>query len=501
MDDLKKLKEMDHEAYLLTHGIAVLYWDQETYMPENAVEERSEQISLFEGILHNKLIDDKWGELFAGLSVDEHSVPDNISDTDQAFLRESYRRYKRKIKLPVELVTEFSAEVSIAQSKWIKAKKTDDYSLFSPHLEKLLGYSREMADLIGYDEHPYDALLDEYEPWMKAEEVKRVFDKLEPGLRSLIDRIGKAPQVDTEFLNQDFPVEMQGKFGKMLQEGMGYDYNRGRLDITAHPFMTSLGYNDVRLTTHYNKNDLLSGIYSNIHEAGHGQYEQGFGKGLRGSLLANGSSMGIHESQSRFWENIVGRDINYWANYYPELVKIYPEQLKDVHLNDFYKAVNKVEPSLIRIEADEVTYSMHVILRFRLEMDMIAGDLSVKDLPDAWNAESEKLFGIKPDSNSQGILQDIHWAAGLYGYFPTYALGNLYGAQFTNIMKEDLPDFDLCLIKGDLLPIKEWLNGKIHKYGSSVSASDLIKQISGESLNPQYFLEYLEKKYKTIYDI
>ena len=501
MDDIKVLKKMDHEAYLLSHSIAVLYWDQETYMPDSAVEERSEQVSLLEGILHEKLIDDKWGELFSRLSVNDKSVPESFSSLDQAFLRESYRRYKRKIKLPVGLVTDFSAEVSIAQSKWVKAKKDNNYSLFSPHLNKLINYSREIADLVGYDEHPYDALLDEYEPWMKTSEVKAVFDKFEPGLRSLIERIKDAPQIDSSFLNQPYPVELQDQFGKKLQKGMGYDFERGRLDVTSHPFSTTLGYNDVRVTTRYNENDLLSGLFGNIHEAGHGQYEQGFGKDLRGSLLADGTSMGIHESQSRFWENIIGRDINYWAHNYPELVKIFPEQLQNVSLTEFYKAVNKVEPSLIRIEADEVTYSMHVIMRFRLELALISGDLSVNDLPDAWAAESEKLLGIKPETFSEGLLQDIHWSAGLYGYFPTYALGNLYGAQFTNIMRDDIKDFDLCLITGELLPIKNWLHDKIHKYGSSVSATDLIRNISGESLNSDYFLKYLEKKYRTIYDI
>jgi len=321
MDDLKKLKEMDHEAYLMSHGIAVLYWDQETYMPDTAVEERSEQIALFEGILHNKLTDDKWGELFSRLSICDNSIPDSYSSTDRAFLRESYRRYKKKIKLPVEHVTKFSAEISIAQSKWVKARNNDDFSIFSPYLKNLIAYSQQTAEFIGYDEHPYDALLDEYEPWLKSSEVKREFDNLEPGLRSLIERIENAPQLDSSFLKREYPVELQDEMGRILQKGMGYDYNRGRLDLTAHPFSTTLGYNDVRVTTHYNKNDLLSGIFSNIHEAGHGQYEQGFGKDLQGTLLADGTSMGIHESQSRFWENIVGRDINYWAHYYPELVK------------------------------------------------------------------------------------------------------------------------------------------------------------------------------------
>jgi len=392
MDDLKKLKEMDHEAYLMSHGIAVLYWDQETYMPDTAVEERSEQIALFEGILHNKLTDDKWGELFSRLSICDNSIPDSYSSTDRAFLRESYRRYKKKIKLPVEHVTKFSAEISIAQSKWVKARNNDDFSIFSPYLKNLIAYSQQTAEFIGYDEHPYDALLDEYEPWLKSSEVKREFDNLEPGLRSLIERIENAPQLDSSFLKREYSVELQDEMGRILQKGMGYDYNRGRLDLTAHPFSTTLGYNDVRVTTHYNKNDLLSGIFSNIHEAGHGQYEQGFGKDLQGTLLADGTSMGIHESQSRFWENIVGRDINYWAHYYPELVKKFPDQLKTVSLDDFYRAVNEVKPSLIRIEADEVTYSMHIILRFRLEMALISGDLSVKDLPDAWKGESEKLL-------------------------------------------------------------------------------------------------------------
>jgi carboxypeptidase Taq len=501
MNDLIKIKELDHEIYLLSHGIAVLYWDQETYMPEKAVEERAEQIALFEGILHKKLTDEKWGELFVKLDVNDENIPDKYSFTDKAFLKEAYRRYKRKVKLPINLVTKMAGEISIAQSRWVKAKERNEFSVFSPHLEKIIDYSREIAGLVGYDQNPYDALLDEYEPWMKTETVKKVFDDLEPGLRSLIERIQRAPQVDSSFLDQDFPVNLQNQFGKMLQKGMGYNFERGRLDLTAHPFSTTLGYDDVRVTTHYNKNDLLSGIFSNIHEAGHGQYEQGFGEDLKGTLLADGTSMGIHESQSRFWENIVGRDINYWAYFYPELVKIFPDQLHHVSLADFYRAVNKVEPSLIRIESDEVTYTMHIILRFRLEQALISGDIRVRDLPDAWAAESEKLLGIKPDTDSTGVLQDIHWAAGLFGYFPTYALGNLYGAQFTNTLKNEMPDFNLNLLNGNLLPIKKWLNDNIHKYGSSVSASGLIRNISGEGLNSRFFLAYLEDKYKTIYDI
>lgn len=501
MNELGKLKNMDHDVHLLSHGIAVLYWDQETNMPDSAVDERSEQIALLEGILHKKLTEDSWGELFSKLSVSDDGVPDSYNKIDRAFLRESYRRYKRKVKLPVDHVEKFAATVSIAQSKWVKAREGDDYSLFSPYLEKLIDYSKKTADYVGFDEHPYDALLDEYEPWMKASEIQREFDNLEPGLRSLIERIKMAHQVDSSFLKQDFPVDLQDKFGRILQSGMGYDFKRGRLDLTAHPFTTTLGHNDVRVTTHYRKDDLLSGIFCNIHEAGHGQYEQGFGEELRGTLLADGTSMGIHESQSRFWENTVGRDINYWAHYYPELVKVFPEQLKNISLNDFYKAVNRVEPSLIRIEADEVTYSMHIILRFRLEMDLISGNLTVKDLPEAWNAESERLLGIKPDTYSEGLLQDIHWAAGLFGYFPTYALGNLYGAQFVNVMKNDIPEYNLNLLKGNLLPLKDWLVENIHKFGSLVSAADLIRNISGEKLDAQYFLKYLEDKYKTIYDI
>lgn len=495
MDHLKKLKELERESYLLSHAIAVLYWDQETYMPENAVEERAEQIALLEGMLHKKQTEDSWGEIFESLK------PENLSELDQALLKETSRRYKRKVKLPVDLVERFAAEVSIAQSKWVKAKGEENFNIFSPHLEKLVSYSREMADLIGYENHPYDALLDEYEPWMTAEEVKSEFDKLEPGLRNLIERIKKAPQVDSSFLDQEYPVELQDKFGRILQEGMGYDYNRGRLDQTAHPFTSTLGFNDVRVTTHYHSNDLLSAIFSNIHEGGHGQYEQGFAEELKYTLLADGTSMGIHESQSRFWENIVGRDIHFWSYYYPELVKIFPEQLNQVSLDHFYKAVNKVEPSLVRIEADEVTYTMHVILRFRMEMALIAGELSIKDLPEAWNAESEKLLGIKSTTLSKGVLQDIHWSAGLFGYFPTYALGNLYGAQFTKVLKNEMPEYNNNLMTGNLKPIQDWLHDRIHKHGSSVSASGIIESISGGKLDSSCFMTYLEDKYKTVYDI
>lgn len=501
MNNILQLKKMDREASLLSHGIAVLSWDQETVMPDKAIKERSEQISLFEGILHEKLTDDRWGELFSKLSVNNDSLPTDLDQTDIAFLRKAYRRYERKMKIPVDLVSKLSGEISMSQSIWVKAKEGDDYASFVPHLEKLIDYSRTIADLVGYDESPYDALLDEYEPSMRSSELKRVFDNLEPGLRDLINRIGAAPQVDCSFLDQDFPVKLQDEMGRKLQKDMGYDFNRGRLDLTEHPFTTTLGFNDVRVTTHYHCNDLLSGIFSNIHEAGHGQYEQGFAENLRGSLLADGASMGIHESQSRFWENIVGRDIHYWAYYYPELVKLFPHQLQAVSLSDFYKAINRVEPSFVRIEADEVTYSMHIILRYRIEEALISGNLTVKDLPDAWAAESEKLLGITPQTNSKGVLQDIHWAVGLFGYFPTYALGNLYGAQFQHAMKSEMKDYDQNLLTGNLKPLEIWLNNNIHQYGATFTASELVKNITGEKLNSKYFLNYLNDKYKTVYDI
>ncbi len=502
-DAVKRLKAIDREIQLVEHTQAILGWDEETYMPPKAVEERSEQMALIQGILHNKTVSPEIGELLAaaGASDDNPKGDTNLPELDRAFLRAVHRRYAQETRLPEELVTEFARATSKATAVWKEARRRNDFAMFAPNLKGLVELVRKVADHLGYDEHPYDALLDRYEPWMKTSQVKEIFDPLAVKLADLVERIKSAEQVDTSFLDRPFSVEKQEQFGNYLLGKLGYPLERGRLDVSAHPFTTTLGFDDVRITTRYREDLLLSSISGTIHETGHALYELGFSDELGGTLLATGTSLGIHESQSRTWENVIGKSRAFWEHNLPELKRLFPGELGNVSVDQFYRAINKVEPSLIRIEADEVTYSLHVVLRFELECQLLTGDLAVDDAPAAWNERMESLVGIRPDSDADGILQDTHWASGLMGYFPTYALGNLYGAQFTKKMRSDIPKLDAEIAAGNLNAILDWLRSNIHVHGAALTANEICEKVTGESLNPQYFIDYLEAKFGEIYSL
>jgi carboxypeptidase Taq len=361
-----------------------------------------------------------------------------------------------------------------------------------------LELNTEKAEAIGYAEHPYDALLDEFEPWMSTATVSTVFADLREKLVPLVEQITARQEEDESFLNATFPVEKQKQFGRTVLETMGYDFNRGRLDVSVHPFTTAVGADDVRITTRYNPQYFRTGLFGTIHEAGHALYEMGIDPSYKQSILGEGTSLGVHESQSRMWENMIGRSIPFWRYFYPRLRELFPKQLSEVQLSAFVRAVNRVRPSFIRIEADEVTYSLHIILRFELEQALLTGDLAVDDLPEAWNDGMERLLGIRPQHNSEGVLQDIHWAMGAIGYFPTYALGNLYAAQFYRAMAADMPDIEQRMARGDLASIRDWLGARIHRPGSSKTAGELLQEVTGEDLNPEYFTSYLEEKFRLL---
>ncbi len=500
-NSLERLKEIDREIQLLEHTSALLGWDQETYMPKKAIGERARQQSLLSGIIHDKRTDRETGELLSALGITNTTerIDSSMDDADRAFLRKFSREYFREIRIPKKLVVEFSREASLSQAAWIEARKKSDFSIFAPHLKKIIDLTREKAEEIGYSDHPYDALLDEYEPFATTLYVQNIFSSLKPPLRNLVEKIAGAQQVDNHFLYKKYPVKRQKEFGQKILSDLGYDFNRGRLDISAHPFTTTLGFNDVRLTTRYNENSIKTGLFGIIHECGHGLYELGIDEKLSGTILAQGTSLGIHESQSRTWENMIGLSLPFWKYYFPKLQKTFPDQLNGVSLNSFYKGINKSEPSMIRIDADEVTYSLHIILRFELELSLITGDLNVEDLPEAWNSMMKELLGIVPANDAEGVLQDVHWSFGAIGYFPTYALGNLYGAQFYSKMNRDLGGIDSMMERGDFRKILRWLRETIHQYGSTYTAEELCIHATGESLNPDYFIRYLEKKYSSIY--
>lgn len=500
---LAQLKKRGRELYLLSHATDVVHWDMETYMPAKGADERAEQLALLEGLSHQKATAPELGELFEALRADslddpEHPVEDQC---DKAYIREFFRNYKRQVKLPGRLVEEFARETGRAHAVWIKAKEEQNFTRFQGNLEAIIGLCREKAECLGYEEHPYDALLDEFEPWMTTGEVETLFGDLKAGLTTLVAAIAEAPPVEAAFLQRDYPVSGQEKLGRMAVEALGYPWDRGRVDITAHPFTTTLGQDDVRITTRYFADNVLSGLFSNIHEAGHGLYELGFGPEIAGNLLADGASLGIHESQSRTWENMIGRSRAFWDYFYPRFQEIFPDQTANVSLDQFYRAVNQVQPSLIRVDADEVTYSLHVILRFELEKALLEGSLKVSDLPEAWNAGMKELLGITPENDAVGVLQDVHWSAGLVGYFPTYALGNLYGAQFYRAMDKALGGLDRLIAQGQLAPVLQWLRENIHRYGSRYSAGELCLNATGEKLDAGYFMGYLERKYAGIYGL
>ncbi|MDF1569502.1 MAG: carboxypeptidase M32 [Spirochaetaceae bacterium] len=493
------LKELDETVTRLGHVAALLEWDQETYLPEKAIEERSNQVAMIMGLHHEKVVDPSWESLFVELGYDGGGGPDGVDEIDNAFLRESYKRWKKKAKVPKRLVEEMARVTSISQAAWASARKADDFTAFAPHLRKVLDLEKEYALIVNPDADPYDTLLDEYEPGAKGDEIADLFDGLAAGLDDLLRKIQSGNRPPSSFLEKPYSVAKQNEFGKIVQQYMGYDTHRGRLDLSTHPFTTTLGPDDVRVTTRYDENLVLSGLFSNIHEAGHGLYEQGVGRSLRGTILADGTSLGIHESQSRFWENVVGRSRPFWNKWYPEFSRLFAENLETVDVGTFYRAVNQVRPSLIRVEADEVTYSFHIIIRFRLERALLAGDLTVEDLPEAWRESYRDLLGITPSNDADGCLQDVHWSVGLIGYFPTYALGNLYAAQFTRAMENELGPLGDLVADDRIGKVLGWLRKNIHSHGRVYLPGELCRRVTGAELDPGYFLDYLNAKYSEVY--
>jgi carboxypeptidase Taq len=500
---LKRLKELDRELQVWNHVQAILHWDQETQMPDKAIDERAEQLTALSALIHEKSSSDELGSLLSDLGADDDkpSGSDELSALDRSLVRQVFRDYRQSTKLPAEFVRRLARATSLGQKIWSEARAKSDFSHFAPRLTELVELALERAEYLGYEDHPYDALLDQYEPFMKTAQVESVFAELEGGLVPLVEAIRSAPQVDDSFLLKDFPVDGQKSFGEEVLGYLGYEMDRGRLDVSTHPFTTGLGRDDVRITTRYNANYFKTSIFGTIHEAGHGLYELGVGEDVKGTSLGQGTSLGIHESQSRMWENMIGRSAPFWDFFYPKLVSRFPDQLAGVDERSFYRAVNKVEPSFIRVEADEVTYSLHIILRFHLETKLLTKQLGVNELPDAWREESKALLGIVPESDADGVLQDIHWSMGGIGYFPTYALGNLYAAQFYRSMEQEIPDLQEKLRAGDFSAPLNWLRTNIHKPGASLTAGELCRQVTKEDLNPNYFLDYLRAKYSDIYDL
>jgi carboxypeptidase Taq len=489
---LRRMQEID----LLNTTAGVLGWDQETGMPSANAEHRGNQLSLLSGLVHERFTAPEIGDLIEKAS--QHFEGSENSEEDRAVnLREWKRDYDRSKKLPKELVESFARVSAEAQVAWMEARSTKSFSLFQPHLEKIVELSRRQADFWGWSEHPYDALLEEYEPGLTSAELERVFPPLFEKLRHLAQKINASPAPpDTAFLHRPFPIKNQRLFCKRLAETIGFDFSRGRLDVSTHPFTTGLGPGDTRITTRFDELDFSNALFSTLHEAGHGLYDQGLPTGtLTGTPRASAVSLGIHESQSRLWENIVGRNFGFWKFLYPDFQKSSYDAFSDIPLEKFFAAINQSKASFIRTEADEVTYNLHIGLRVRLEKDLLVGKLRCADVPDAWNAGMVHFLGIEPPDDAQGCLQDVHWSHGSFGYFPTYTLGNLYAAQFFNAARKDLGDLESAFSRGDFRPLKNWLNENIHRHGKRYRAGELCLQLTGAPLTPGPYLEYLENKF------
>ncbi len=482
------------EIQVATSIEGLLDWDQETYMPPKGAETRAAQSALIAGVGHEKLIDEEFGRLLQ--QVEKEQDADPVIATN---VREMRRVYDRKVKLPTSLVQEIARTTAMAKNAWLKARGESAFGHFAPHLEKLVDLKRQVAEKVGYQTEPYDALMDEFEPGARSADIQRVFDGVKAELVPLVAAIKSAPrQPDTSLLERECPQAAQAAFARRVAEAMGFDFQAGRIDISAHPFCSGASPLDVRLTTRYDEHYLPTSLFGVMHEAGHGLYEQGLDQEHAHTPMGMGVSLGIHESQSRMWENMVGRGRPFWVHYFPSLQAEFPV-FAGVSLDDWHFAINTVRPSFIRVEADEVTYNLHIMLRFNIERQMIAGRLKVKDVPQAWNDMFRQMLGITPPDDAQGCLQDIHWCLGIFGYFPTYALGNLYAAQFFQAARRALPDLDDLVARGELLPLRDWLRENIHRHGQRYRAAELVKRVTGQPLSHRPFMDYLTGKLKPLY--
>ncbi|MCA9145114.1 MAG: carboxypeptidase M32 [Planctomycetaceae bacterium] len=488
------------ETALLQSIAELLGWDERTKMPPAAGAYRAEQMTYLSSLVHRRHTDPQVGEWLEELATSV-LAKDPYSDAG-ATIRQMRREYDKLTKLPQSLVEELTRASVLGQQAWVEARKNDDFATFAPILEKIVTLKRQQADAIGYTDCPYDALLDDFEPGETTKNVARILEGLRSELVPLVAAIADSTQKpDLDLFKRHYPIDAQEVFGKQAATAIGFEFNRGRLDVTHHPFCAGMGPDDCRLTTRYDEHFFPSGFFSILHEAGHGIYDQGLRGDQFGLPPGTYVSLGIHESQSRMWENLVGRSIPFWRHFFPLAQQAFPEALRSARLEDFCFAANDVRPSLIRVEADEATYNLHIIIRFELEQALINEGLAVKDLPAAWNQKYRDYLGIEPPSDANGVLQDVHWSAALIGYFPTYALGNLYAAQFFAQAAKDVGPLDEQFERGEFTGLLGWLREKIHQQGQRYTARELVEKVTGKPLSHDALINYLREKYTGYYGI
>lgn len=503
MQAIEQLKKELRVIANLRGAASLLHWDQETYMPSGGGAARAEQVALLESLAHERLVGDGIKVPLGEVVNMTNGIPDtNLSKENQKLVREIWRDYHRAAALPCEFVEELSKTTSRAQQVWAESRKKNSFLKFAPWLEKIIQLKNREIEYLGKKATPYDTLLDFYEPGMTSAEITRLFGEVRDRLVPLVQKI-KETGIDTEqqILKQHYDADKQWSFGLSVLQDMGYDLTRGRQDRSAHPFTINLHPTDVRITTRIDENDFLSGFSSTVHEGGHALYEQGLSTEWFGTPFGEAISFGIHESQSRLWENLVGLSKSFWEHYYPKLQKLFPENLADVSSNRFYRAINTIKPSLIRVDADEVTYNLHIMLRFEMERLIINDGLPVSELPKMWDDKMEEYLDIRPDKDANGVLQDVHWSFGGFGYFPTYALGNLYNVPIMSQARKEIPDLDDQIATGKLMGLRNWLKTNVHEVGRRKTASELIQDLTGEPLSAGPFMDYLENKFSEIYNL
>ncbi len=478
----------------------VLGWDQRTMMPPRGAAVRAEQLATIGRVAHEKFTSDEVARLLEDLRPYEESLP--YASDEASLIRMAWRDSEKARRVPGELRAEMARAAAQANPVWIEARKKSDFAMFLPYLEKNVALKHKYVECFDEAENIYDLLLDDYEPEMKTAEVKAVFDNLKKDLVPLIAAISeRVDSVDDACLHGHFPIETQRAFCVSLIERFGFNSDSWRLDPTVHPFASNSATTDIRITTRYYEDFINPALFGSMHECGHGLYENGVSPALERTPLCRGASLGLHESQSRMWENLVGRSRPFWKFFFPKLQSAFPEQFRGVDAETFYRAINKVQPSLIRVEADEATYNLHIILRFELEQEIMNGRLALKDLPEAWNARMREYLGVDVPDDARGVLQDIHWSGGMIGYFPTYSLGNIISCQIWEKALEAMPDLYAQFERGEFMPLRDWLRENLHRHGRKFTPQETLAKVVGGPINVGPYMRYLKAKLGEIYGL
>ncbi len=500
-DRLSTLKTLLGDVISLRQAADLVEWDERVCMPAGGAGVHGGMQATLRRLAHEKFTSDDVGRLVEDLSqeVARDAAP---SDADtHRLVTVTTRDFKKATRVPPSFVAEQARVVSAAQHAWVEARAQSNFALFAPHLQKVVDLKRQYVTFFPEPDHPYDVLVDEFEPGLTTKEIRTIFAALRPGQVQLIRAIGERPQIAGEFLHESYPESELWSFAIDVVTAMGFDWSRGRQDTSVHPFATAIGSDDVRITTRFVEGLPFALLFGTMHETGHALYEQGVGSLHRGTLLEGGASLGVHESQSRLWENLVGRALPFWEHLFPKLQRRFPSQLGTVSLDRFHRAINRVAPSAIRVEADEATYNLHVMLRVDLEIALIEGKLPVRDIPEIWKVSMQDYLGVTPDDDASGVLQDVHWSAGLLGYFATYTLGNLIAAQLWDAFSRSHPGFDDRMRAGDFAPLLSWLRTQLHQHGRKFEPQELVERATGSRIDPAPYLRYLQDKYSRIYGL